>query len=53
MNYVAEEGAECMLSAAVSLCNPFDLIQCNKALTTGFSQIYDYSLSQKLGEIMG
>ena len=33
VRYLGEGGAECPISAAVSMCNPFDLV----SLLTGFS----------------
>jgi predicted alpha/beta-fold hydrolase len=51
VNYVGEEGADCVLTSAVSLCNPFNLPVCNAALQKGFSKVYDWSLGSKLGSI--
>jgi len=53
VNYVGEEGADCELTSAVSLCNPFNLPVCNAALQKGFSKVYDWSLGSKLGSIFG
>jgi hypothetical protein len=53
VNYVGEEGADCALTSAVSLCNPFNLPVCNAALQKGFSKVYDWSLGSKLASIFG
>eukprot|EP00238_Polyblepharides_amylifera_P001392 CAMPEP_0196571718 /NCGR_PEP_ID=MMETSP1081-20130531/1844_1 /TAXON_ID=36882 /ORGANISM="Pyramimonas amylifera, Strain CCMP720" /LENGTH=434 /DNA_ID=CAMNT_0041888759 /DNA_START=318 /DNA_END=1622 /DNA_ORIENTATION=- len=53
VNYVGEEGEACPLTSAVSLCNPFDLVLCNKAFEKGFSRLYDFKLARKLSSIMG
>eukprot|EP00242_Pyramimonas_sp_CCMP2087_P002582 CAMPEP_0198228596 /NCGR_PEP_ID=MMETSP1445-20131203/113677_1 /TAXON_ID=36898 /ORGANISM="Pyramimonas sp., Strain CCMP2087" /LENGTH=514 /DNA_ID=CAMNT_0043909001 /DNA_START=303 /DNA_END=1847 /DNA_ORIENTATION=+ len=44
VNYVAEEEEGCMLSSAVSLCNPFDLPLCNQALQVSLCNPFDLPL---------
>eukprot|EP00891_Asterochloris_glomerata_P000961 jgi/Astpho2/961/e_gw1.00016.122.1_t len=51
VRYLGEEGAACPISAAVSMCNPFDLAISDANFSQGFNRIYDKSLAQSLREI--
>lgn len=51
MNYLGEEGDSTPLSAAVSLCNPFNLVECDLALQKGFSTVYGRNLANGLAEM--
>ena len=44
VNYLGEEGADCRLAAAASLCNPFDLVMCDQALEHGMGRVYSRSM---------
>ena len=48
VNYLGEEGKDSQISAAVSLCNPFDLSHCDANWQSGFSQIYDRNLASAM-----
>ena len=48
VNYLGEEGKDSKISAAVSLCNPFDLSQCDTNWQSGFSQIYNWNLASAM-----
>ena len=50
VNYLGEEGDATPLSAAASLCNPFDLSGCDKNLKSGFAQLYDWNLAASMKE---
>ncbi|KXZ45822.1 hypothetical protein GPECTOR_50g616 [Gonium pectorale] len=51
LRYLGEEGSATPLRAAVSLCNPFNLVVSNEGLTRGFSRIYDLNLARALQRI--
>eukprot|EP01026_Neomeris_dumetosa_P083785 TRINITY_DN9762_c0_g1_i10.p2 TRINITY_DN9762_c0_g1~~TRINITY_DN9762_c0_g1_i10.p2 ORF type:complete len:241 (+),score=23.99 TRINITY_DN9762_c0_g1_i10:47-724(+) len=51
INYVAEEGENCYLSSAVSLCNPFELVMCDQNFSKGINRIYDKRLADGLSKI--
>lgn len=51
VNYLGEEGGSSPLSAAVSLCNPFDLAECDSALKKGFASIYDRNLGNGMAKL--
>ncbi|GFR42363.1 hypothetical protein Agub_g3059 [Astrephomene gubernaculifera] len=51
LRYLGEEGAATPLSAAVSLCNPFNLPVSNENLTRGFNRLYDLNLAHSLQRI--
>lgn len=50
VKYVAEEGEQCPLAAAMALSNPWDLISSADMLTTRFisRRLYNYRLARKL-----
>ncbi|XP_076927679.1 embryogenesis-associated protein EMB8-like [Bidens hawaiensis] len=51
VRYLAQEGANCRLSGAVSLCNPFNLVVADEDFRKGFNKVYDKSLSSSLRRI--
>ncbi|XP_013600197.1 PREDICTED: embryogenesis-associated protein EMB8 isoform X1 [Brassica oleracea var. oleracea] len=51
VNYLAQESHNCTLSAAVSLCNPFDLVIADEDFHKGFNNVYDKALSRSLRRI--
>jgi hypothetical protein len=51
VNYLGEAGAATPLAAAVSLCNPFDLVLADKAFAAGFNRLYDANLARSLRTI--
>ncbi|KAL2610814.1 hypothetical protein R1flu_022506 [Riccia fluitans] len=51
VRYLAQEGENCILSGAVSMCNPFDLVLADKNFHTGFNNVYDKSLASALKKI--
>jgi len=53
IKYLAEEGQASPLSAAVSMCNPFDLSISDANFQVGFNRIYDWNLAAALRRIMG
>eukprot|EP00798_Chlamydomonas_sp_ICE-L_P019932 gene19932-26638_t len=52
IRYLAEEGESCKIAAAVSMCNPFNLVISNAAMETGFNKVYDSSLASNLVGMM-
>lgn len=46
-----QESHNCPLSAAVSLCNPFDLVVADEDFHKGFNNVYDKALSRSLCRI--
>lgn len=46
-----QESHNCTLSAAVSLCNPFDLVIADEDFHKGFNNVYDKALSRSLRRI--
>ncbi len=46
--YLAEEGEGTPISAAVSMCNPFDLMKANLGLKEGFSQVWVPDMAQHM-----
>lgn len=46
VNYLGEAGPSTPLSAAVSLCNPFDLAITNDSFGRGFNQVYSRNLAE-------
>ena len=51
LNYLGEEGDAAPLVAAVSLCNPFNLVVSNRHISRGFNRIYDLNLGKTLRNI--
>lgn len=51
VRYLGQEGENCVLSGAVSLCNPFDLVLADINFHQGFNNIYDKSLASALQKI--
>eukprot|EP00899_Mesostigma_viride_P007739 jgi/Mesvir1/16967/Mv15815-RA.1 len=48
VRYLGEEGSRTPLSLAISMCNPFDLVICDKKFQEGFNRIYDANLAKSL-----
>lgn len=48
VHYLAEEGEACRIAAAVSMCNPFDLVLSDANFQTGFNRVYDWNLAASL-----
>lgn len=46
-----QESHNCPLTAAVSLCNPFDLVIADEDFHKGFNNVYDKALSKSLRRI--
>lgn len=46
--YLGEEGSRTPVRAAVSLCNPFDLVASDENFQKGFSRVYDKKLAKTL-----
>ncbi|KAK9862037.1 hypothetical protein WJX84_009827 [Apatococcus fuscideae] len=51
VRYLGEEKEKTPLKAAVSLCNPFDLVRADQNFHVGFNRIYDASLASALRKI--
>ncbi|KAJ3680114.1 hypothetical protein LUZ60_016392 [Juncus effusus] len=51
VNYLGQEGKNCILSGAVSLCNPFNLPIADEDFHKGFNNIYDIALASSLRKI--
>ncbi|XP_010426624.1 PREDICTED: embryogenesis-associated protein EMB8-like [Camelina sativa] len=51
VNYLGQESHNCPLTAAVSLCNPFDLVIADEDFHKGFNNVYDKALSRSLRRI--
>ncbi|GAX78860.1 hypothetical protein CEUSTIGMA_g6298.t1 [Chlamydomonas eustigma] len=51
LRYLGEEGSNTRVTAAVSMCNPFDLTISNANFTKGFNKIYDQNLANGLTRI--
>eukprot|EP01025_Chloroclados_australasicus_P011095 TRINITY_DN14807_c0_g1_i1.p1 TRINITY_DN14807_c0_g1~~TRINITY_DN14807_c0_g1_i1.p1 ORF type:complete len:455 (-),score=59.69 TRINITY_DN14807_c0_g1_i1:247-1476(-) len=52
VNYLGEEGSKTPITCAVSLCNPFELVICDKNFRKGFNRIYDQRLGTGLAKIL-
>ncbi|KAJ7538604.1 hypothetical protein O6H91_11G055900 [Diphasiastrum complanatum] len=52
VRYIGQEGESCLLAAAVSLCNPFDLVIADEDFRKGFNNVYDKSLAKGLRNIL-
>lgn len=51
VRYLGEQRHDTPIAAAVSMCNPFDLLLGNTNFETGFNRIYDANLAASLGRI--
>eukprot|EP00195_Chlamydomonas_chlamydogama_P007473 CAMPEP_0202906248 /NCGR_PEP_ID=MMETSP1392-20130828/37919_1 /ASSEMBLY_ACC=CAM_ASM_000868 /TAXON_ID=225041 /ORGANISM="Chlamydomonas chlamydogama, Strain SAG 11-48b" /LENGTH=633 /DNA_ID=CAMNT_0049594653 /DNA_START=364 /DNA_END=2265 /DNA_ORIENTATION=- len=51
VRYLGEEGSATPISAAVSMCNPFNLTVSNANFEKGFNKIYDWNLASSLKNI--
>ncbi|CAL8470709.1 g10251 [Coccomyxa elongata] len=51
VRYLGEEGPNTPISAAVSMCNPFNLVTCDNNFHVGFNRIYDRNLAHSLRNI--
>lgn len=51
VRYLAQESDSCLLSGAVSLCNPFNLVIADEDFRKGFNIVYDKALSSSLRRI--
>lgn len=49
--YLGEEETDTPLTAAVAMCNPFNLPMSDKNFQRGFNRIYDWKLAKSLREI--
>jgi len=52
VRYLGEEGEAAPLTAAVSLCNPFNLMLSDRTISRGFNRIYDRRLADSLRGIL-
>ncbi|KAL4352574.1 hypothetical protein GQ457_06G038230 [Hibiscus cannabinus] len=51
VRYLGDESHACPLSGAVSLCNPFNLVDAFEEFTKGFNRVYDRALARSIREI--
>ncbi|KAL1324655.1 hypothetical protein HN51_034820 [Arachis hypogaea] len=51
VRYLGQEGYNCPLSGAVSLCNPFNLVVADEDFHKGFNNVYDKALAKSLRTI--
>ncbi|KAF0935928.1 hypothetical protein E2562_036672 [Oryza meyeriana var. granulata] len=51
VRYLGEETDKCVLSGAVSLCNPFNLVIADEDFHKGFNNVYDRALARALRNI--
>ncbi|GKA46407.1 embryogenesis-associated protein EMB8-like protein [Tanacetum coccineum] len=51
VKYLGEEGDSCLLSGAVSLCNPFSVVLTDEELHKGFNRVYDRILGSSLSRL--
>ncbi|XP_071919643.1 embryogenesis-associated protein EMB8-like isoform X2 [Coffea arabica] len=51
VRYLGQESRSCVLSGAVSLCNPFNLVIADEDFRKGFNIVYDKSLANGLCKI--
>nr|XP_043607339.1 embryogenesis-associated protein EMB8-like [Erigeron canadensis] len=52
VRYLAQESDSCLLSGAVSLCNPFNLVIANEDIRKGFNKYYDKAFATSLSTIL-
>ncbi|XP_009762643.1 embryogenesis-associated protein EMB8 [Nicotiana tabacum] len=51
VRYLGQESHSCLLSGAVSLCNPFNLVIADEDFHKGFNNVYDRALANSLRKI--
>lgn len=51
VRYIGQEGDKCLLTGAISLCNPFNLVIADEDFHKGFNNVYDFSLARALRRI--
>ncbi|XP_074588564.1 embryogenesis-associated protein EMB8-like [Curcuma longa] len=51
VRYLGQESQNCLLSGAVSLCNPFNLVIADEDFHKGFNNVYDKALARGLRKI--
>ncbi|MCO5568424.1 hypothetical protein L7F22_022123 [Adiantum nelumboides] len=51
VRYLGQEGENCPLTGAVSLCNPFNLVTADEDFHKGFNNVYDSALARSLRKI--
>ncbi|PHT57778.1 Embryogenesis-associated protein EMB8 [Capsicum baccatum] len=51
VRYLGQESHSCLLSGAVSLCNPFNLVIADEDFHKGFNNVYDKALANSLRKI--
>ncbi|KAK1382268.1 Embryogenesis-associated protein EMB8 [Heracleum sosnowskyi] len=51
VHYLSQESDACLLTGAVSLCNPFDLVIADEDFHKGFNNVYDKALASSLRKI--
>ncbi|KAI5062332.1 hypothetical protein GOP47_0022871, partial [Adiantum capillus-veneris] len=51
VRYIGQEGENCPLTGAVSLCNPFNLVIADEDFHKGFNNVYDSALARSLRKI--
>lgn len=51
VNYLGEMGEKTPLSAAISLCNPFNLEDCDLELQQGMGRVYDRNLGNGMKKL--
>jgi predicted alpha/beta-fold hydrolase len=51
-HYYLQESHNCILSGAVSLCNPFNLPIADEDFHKGFNNVYDHVLARGLRRIL-
>eukprot|EP00252_Welwitschia_mirabilis_P001173 TRINITY_DN11092_c0_g1_i1.p1 TRINITY_DN11092_c0_g1~~TRINITY_DN11092_c0_g1_i1.p1 ORF type:complete len:464 (-),score=44.44 TRINITY_DN11092_c0_g1_i1:233-1624(-) len=51
VRYLGEERSDCLLSGAVSLCNPFHLPVADEDIQKGFNDVYNRALAKALSRI--
>ncbi|KAK9809973.1 hypothetical protein WJX72_002837 [[Myrmecia] bisecta] len=51
VRYLGEEGDKTPIEAAVSMCNPFNLVVADQNFHVGFNRIYDHNLANSLRAI--
>ncbi|MCD7456914.1 embryogenesis-associated protein emb8 [Datura stramonium] len=51
VRYLGQESHSCLLSGAVSLCNPFNLVIADEDFHKGFNNVYDKALANSLCKI--
>ncbi|KAK4489235.1 hypothetical protein RD792_005031 [Penstemon davidsonii] len=52
VQYVGQESHSCLLSGAISLCNPFNLVIADEDFRKGFNTVYDKALANALSKIL-